>query len=271
MAEIGNILFDRCDGGFEVPRGAGFEEELQRLFDAVEPDRDKSWRDYGPSFESGTFQIWPYSWCDCDCGYNAVEAEWSKGNQHREDCYQSRSRRALAEWDAMNDYDKKNKASYCDVEREVTQEFMGIPMSVHISERSPRAEAAHREWSKLYDLRQKFEEKTRKELCKALGISWNKGYGSAVHCTCDFEKQWAHFRESHTHDQRCQVARKSLLFKPTGFWLDWYKYPLRDAHSSSHVSLEEFGEIVDRCIASLSTDKGGPIITLAKARGDVNA
>jgi len=50
MAEIGNMIFDRCEGGYEVERGAGLEEELHRLFDAVEPNRDTSWCNYGPSF-----------------------------------------------------------------------------------------------------------------------------------------------------------------------------------------------------------------------------
>lgn len=265
MAEIGNILFDRCDGGHEVERGAGFEEELRRLFDATAPDRDKSWRDYGPSFENDTFQIWPYSWCDCDCGYDQIEAAWSKKNRHGSDCYQSRMSRALAEWDAMHDYKATEKASYCDIQREESQDMMGIPMTVHISERSPKAELAHEKWCELYHQRNKFEEKTRKELCKLLNIPWNKGYGCACHCTCDYEKRWRIFLESHTHDLRCQVARKSFLFKPDGFWMDWYKYPLRDAHSSSRVSLEDFGVIIDRCIASLASDKGGPVLTLEKS------
>lgn len=264
MAELGNILFDRCDGGFEVERGAGFEEELHRLFDAVSPDRDISWRDYGPSFENGTFQIWPYSWCDCDCGYDAVEAKWSKSNHHRGECYQSRSARALAEWEAINNYQAIEKASYCDIQREERQDVLGIPMRVHITERSAEAEAAHKQWCTLHDLRRKFEDKTHRTLCKELGIPWNKGYGSAVHCTCDFRERWSRFLESNTHDPRCQVARKSFLFKPDGFWMDWYKYPLRDAHSSAKVSLAEFGIIVDKCVASLTADKGGPVLTLAK-------
>jgi hypothetical protein len=263
MAELGNILFDRCEGGYEIERHVGFEDEFHRLFDAVDPNRDQIWHDYGPSFENSTFQIWPYSWCDCDCGYDAVERAWSKVNHHLEYCYQSRSDRAIAEWKAMHDWDAISEASRCDIQREEKTEFG----TWHITEHSPKAAAALGQWGTLYDLKNKFERDIHQQLCNELDISWDDGRGSAVHCTCDFNKRWTIFRESHNHDPRCQIARKSFLFKPSGFWIDWYKYPLRDAHSSSEISLIEFGKVVDQCIASLVSDKGGPVLTLETVQG----
>jgi len=269
MAEIGNILFDRCDGGFKIQRGAGYEEELKRLFDAADPDRDTSWRDYGPSFENETFQIWPYSWCDCDCGYDEKEEAWSKANRHQSDCYQTRRDRAIKEWELMNDYDAIQEASYCDVveEKEESSEFFpGLVCHTILRRRSEMAEKAHQQWCKLHTKRTTFEEQISKSLCRELGIPWNKGRGSAVHCTCDYRERWAKFSQNTIHDLRCQIARKSFLYKPESFWIDWYKYPLRDAHSSRKVSLNEFREIIDKCLVSLVTDKGGPVVTLESLR-----
>lgn len=263
--ELGNILFDQCDGGYEIPRGAGFEEVLRELFDACAPDRDTSWRDYGPSFENNTFQIWPYSWCDCDCGYDKKEEEWGKINHHLNPCYQSRLAYEMKNWELMNDYEAIEKASYCDVIEERDEPGL-LGMIVHTTTRkhSQAAATAHEKWCKLHTERNAFEKKVAKSLCTELCIPWRNGRGMAIHCTCDYKQRWRRFIESNNHDLRCQVARKSFLYKPTGFWVDWYKYPLRDAHSSKKIGLEEFRSIIRKCIVSLEADSGGPVLTLEK-------
>lgn len=64
--ELGNMVNGISRGTFEIPRGEGWEEELIRLFDEVEPGRDLSWRDYGCNFENEFFWIKKYDWRECD-------------------------------------------------------------------------------------------------------------------------------------------------------------------------------------------------------------
>lgn len=59
-------------------------------------------------------------------------------------------------------------------------------------------------------------------------------------CDCD---------EEHLSD--CKMIKPNFLFKPTGFSIDWYKYPLRDSYSNQKITLREFVTIIDACIESL--------------------
>ena len=62
--ELGNVLFGHSRGSIGIPRGKGFEDELIRLFEACDPQRDKSWREYGVPFENEIFEVHPYCWCE---------------------------------------------------------------------------------------------------------------------------------------------------------------------------------------------------------------
>ena len=126
--EIGNALNGISRGEFPIEREEGFEEELVRLFDAIAPDRDNAWREYGMEFDNDVFSVFPYYWGDCTCGY-----------------------------------------------------------------------------------------------------------------------------EENSHDETCPIVKPNFLFKPTGFSIKWYKYPLRDSYMSHNISLVEFKEVVAKCLESLSS------------------
>lgn len=89
MMEMGNMLFGHSRGEYPIPRGKGWEEELNRLFDTYAPARDNSWREYGEVFENDTFFVFPYYWGDCTCGYETAEWAWSESHQHEPTCYQA--------------------------------------------------------------------------------------------------------------------------------------------------------------------------------------
>ena len=40
-------------------------------------------------------------------------------------------------------------------------------------------------------------------------------------------------------------------YKPTGFTISWYKYPLRDAYASHNISTKEFMRILKECEKSM--------------------
>ncbi|HUU87104.1 MAG TPA: hypothetical protein VMX17_05050 [Candidatus Glassbacteria bacterium] len=121
--ELGNAMFGNSRGEFPIERGAGFESELSRLFDAYAPDRDSSWREYGVAFENDTFSVFPYYWGECDC--------------------------------------------------------------------------------------------------------------------------------DEEHEPDCPELKPNFLYKPTGFEIEWYKYPLRDSYSNQKITLRKFVDIIDECIKSL--------------------
>lgn len=67
-------------------------------------------------------------------------------------------------------------------------------------------------------------ERRAQALCKRYGIPWNNGYGSAVHCTCDYEPTWKAWSSENDHAQTCPVVIPNFLHKPSGAKVEWYKY-----------------------------------------------
>jgi len=76
-------------------------------------------------------------------------------------------------------------------------------------------------------------------------------HGCAIRCTCDYEDSWEKFLSENKHHQDCPTIKPNFLYKPTGFSISWYKYPLRDSYMNHKISVVEFSEIIDKCIDSL--------------------
>jgi hypothetical protein len=201
--ELGNIVFGNSRGEYPIERDEGFEKELYRLFEAVSPERDNSWREYGVRFENDIFSVFPYYWGDCTCGYDLKEGEFSDTVWHTEACYQ-------VEYAKVNHYNLWNN---------------------------------HDEWIERYvkPLYQKFGFETESE---------NWWHGCSVRCTCDYEQKWEVFLSANSHDENCPIVKPNFLFKPTGFSIKWYKYPLRDSYMSQKITLDEFRKIVSKCVES---------------------
>lgn len=47
------------------------------------------------------------------------------------------------------------------------------------------------------------------------------------------------------------MKEPNFVFKPTGFTIDWYKYPLRDSYSNKEITFEELKEILRICKESV--------------------
>ena len=202
--ELGNMIFGNSRGEYPLERGIGFEEELYRLFEACNPKRDNSWREYGFDFDNDTFTIFPYYWGDCECGYDEAEYKWSEENHHRDNCYQ-------IEFQKISHYERIKDHDY---------------------------------WLSKYikPLFQKYNLPTDTE---------NWWHGCVMVCTCDFEQRWQEFLSDHDHSKDCGLVKPNFLYKPTGFEIQWYKYPLRDSYTNQEITLPEFSKIIDACIASL--------------------
>lgn len=68
--------------------------------------------------------------------------------------------------------------------------------------------------------------KKAKALCVKHNIPWDDGRGCAMHCTCDYEKEWIKFLQEHSHADDCPIIRPNFLYKPTGFQIKWYSIHL---------------------------------------------
>ncbi len=71
MMELGNMAFGHSRGEFEVPRGDGYEEEIERLFAVICEPRKRN--GYATPFENETFVIRSYWWGDCLCHDDSEE------------------------------------------------------------------------------------------------------------------------------------------------------------------------------------------------------
>lgn len=60
-------------------------------------------------------------------------------------------------------------------------------------------------------------------VCAEMGL--DPEFGSAVHCTCTHDADYAAWRAAHSHDNAiCPVDRPNFHHKPTGAIVNWYKY-----------------------------------------------
>ncbi len=224
--ELGNYFFGNSRGEYPVPRDAGYEKELERLFDACTPDREDEWGYRRiEEFENDVFSVFPYYWGDCTCGYADKEYEWVEANKHRPDCYQSELERRLA------DDEEKHK--------------------VHSEMLMASGDDEVTEW----EVTREFKRRVMKQLCDEMGIEWNDGYGCWAHCTCDYKDKWRAFCANNHHTPDCLLVRPNFHYKPTNYQLRWYKYPLRDSYANQKLTLSQFRKMIDHCIQSLTGDE----------------
>lgn len=64
-------------------------------------------------------------------------------------------------------------------------------------------------------------------------------------CTCGAEEK------DQLHNPTCGLLLPNFVYKPKNFKMDWYKYPLRDAHMSEKITYEEFCRILKICATSI--------------------
>jgi hypothetical protein len=50
------------------------------------------------------------------------------------------------------------------------------------------------------------------------------------------------------HDENCSIVRPNFLYKPTGFKLYWYKYPMRSSEMVPGLTAKQFMAIIMDCM-----------------------
>lgn len=71
----------------------------------------------------------------------------------------------------------------------------------------------------------------------------------------DFENDTFAIRPYYWGGDDDAATLPNFEYKPTGFTISWYKYPMRDSYASHDISNEEFFVILEDCAESLSQDK----------------
>ena len=65
-------------------------------------------------------------------------------------------------------------------------------------------------------------------------------------CTCG-----CNISEDEEHKEDCLLVKPNFLYKLTGYAIEWYKYFFRDSYSNQNITIEEFEDIVEKCIESI--------------------
>lgn len=167
---------------------------------------------YGVEFENDVFEMHPFYWGDCTCGFDDKEAEWCDTHSHSADCYQS--------------------------ELKAKQIATGLWHRGKYSLESDRGAP--------YALIQSTREAIYKEMIAKHGLPYG---GCAVHCTCSYESDFKEWASVNDHDPRCPTVLPNFRHKTSGFEVRWYKWIGRDNETKGDV---RWDEIYADCIASIS-------------------
>ena len=253
--ELGNMIFGNSRGEYEVPRDDDMWFQLKRLADATGNDTY-----FYNHFENDTFAVRSYCWDDCDCGFDERweknYAGWAIAHPHSPDCYQTELDAEMRKYDAESGYSAIDAAVHGTGDRTILDGFdvtfdsgepaPGVVVTTMIS--VPRRDSAMERWRAAYDKRREFMDGLYDRLCRKHNKS---AQGCAVHCTCGRDKLYEEFAATDDHAPTCCTVLPNFLFKPTGFELRWYKYPLRDSYSNMKVDVASLRKMVNACIRSL--------------------
>lgn len=214
--ELGNAVFGCSRGKFEFP--CEFKTSLNYLYERV---TNRGMFDYSGRAEyiSDLFEMHEYYYGDCTCKFDESAAEWDRTHHHSENCYQK-----LVENELLTNH---SDLFYQDP-------LLGGYRQLH---------------SASYDKCIEVERAVRKKLCNRFGLTFPEG--SAVHCTCSFDKEYQEWSSKNNHDPKCLIVRPNFWYKPQDVKVMWYKHIGRDSYINKELTLKQFFKIIDECVASL--------------------
>lgn len=248
--ELGNILFGNSRGEWPVPRTEAYSEPWRRFCDRMGID-SYGYCDKSPSETGGladdTYVVNPYDWdAECDCGADDAMEDWFVRHPHGDNCYQTVYRNELDAWESASGYKAAKNAVYSPDESDIlagfntTVETDGIATTMIAV---PRRDEAMNHYRTFLEPRQKTDNAIRKRLCKERKLTFPKG--SAVHCDCGRDDSADAFWQTiGGHKPGCRFIRPNFLHKPTGFSINWYKYPFRDSYASREFTPREFAAML---------------------------
>lgn len=268
--ELGNMIFGNSRGEYPVPREATFEGPWENFCETLKIN----WRGYSDEgclvpdmenwngVENHVFRIRAYDWdAECDCGADDKMEAWFKKHPHSPDCYQTELRIRLKSWEDRSGYTAAHDRAFG---RNDDGPLPGMNMEAEVVEPGvtfmtfvPRRDEAMRDYDKLSKRRRRVEEKLYDELCAKHGT--DRRYGAAVHCTCGRDTRGdLYWQNLGGHKDECRFVQPNFLYKPTGFRMNWYKYPFRDSYMSEEISGEQWADILKHCIDAALQSRSEP-------------
>jgi len=246
--ELGNMIFGNSRGEAPIPRIDAWSAPIYKLLDAAGCEYHGH-----PGFENAIFKINGYDWdAECDCGVDDRMEEWFKRHPHGAQCYQTACDLAMAKYDEDTGYTDLERAAFgndrtifAGMDTEVTEAQPGVKVLVS----RPRSDQTMSLWRDASNERHKFQDRLRERLCREHRLSYPDG--CAVHCDCGRDAEASAFAEANPHTPICRLIQPNFLHKPSGFRVNWYKYPLRDSYMSPRISLSRWRKIIAECRASL--------------------
>lgn len=86
MTELGQEMFGNKWESHDCP---GYVEKGIYALSEEIGHHDAQMHGYGHEFENNVFEMHPYYWGTCECGFERDEIDWDESHSHAEDCYQS--------------------------------------------------------------------------------------------------------------------------------------------------------------------------------------
>lgn len=199
---------------------------------------------YGQDFANDTFEMFPYWWDDCDCGFEERETAWLAANPHAADCYQTQ----LAALRAIRDYTSPRRGD--PIAALFGQPGVnvggGMVVRTFISRGETAEESAVREAARAeYD-------RAQESLCKSMGLTHHDG--CECHCPCSHDADYQAWREANDHNPRCSDVRPNFYHKPSGLAVHWYKYIGRGMSANREINAAAWEAVMAECLASLESE-----------------
>lgn len=243
MIELGQMCFGNKWEGCDAPDHVS--EDLYRLSELLATRRPEQQAHgllggefgYGQHFENSVFEMHPYFWGECECGFEAREATWSESHPHAPHCYQTAIGALRAE---------KNRA--CGYDRPV---LIAAPASVEIQQGIVVVELSFARPipSEEIDKAMAVYDAAVKALCEARGLTYPDG--SEVHCTCSHDADFAAWVAQNDHDPKCGKVLPNFRHKRTDLAVHWYKYIGRGSTMSATLDRAAWRTIFGECLASI--------------------
>lgn len=98
--ELGQLAFGCASGAVDfdsLPDSQKMENMLRVLADRATGDEC-----YANHFENGVFEMHPYYWGDCTCGYEQKEWDWGDSHDHTPECYQTEYRATVGKYRVLD-------------------------------------------------------------------------------------------------------------------------------------------------------------------------
>lgn len=175
---------------------------------------------YGVEFTNDVFEMHPFWWGDCTCGYEDIEYKFYKSISHEDHCYQTEIKERL-EAEGF----KLNADGWLEDEGDFDLDT-----------------------SEKYHVR-KSEIST--EVAKKYGLS---DIGLYIHCTCTYKEKESAWYAENDHKKDCRIAIPNFRHFASGLEISWYKYIGRSMEINKDVNLQEWTTIFVDCINSLNAE-----------------